>query len=87
MTATQMTFACFFPLVVYCSFLSFIQYVHIEGSNPGLEYHFLSPEKVEVSSDQVEWKIENWDMCSEDCAGGKYIVHHGRKRASQAVLW
>ena len=44
--------------------------MHIEGSNPGLDYHFLSPEKTEVSPDQFEWKIGKWDVCSEDCAGG-----------------
>ena len=50
--------------------------MHIEGSNPGLVYHFLSPEKSEVSPDQFKWKIGDWDMCSEDCAGGNSIVHH-----------
>lgn len=58
-----------------------LMYVHIEGSNPGLEYHFLSPEKTEVSPDQVDWKIGKWDVCSEDCAGGyqKRLVECARK--------
>lgn len=53
------------------SFSILFQYVHIKGSNPGVKYHFLSPSKIEVSPDQVEWNIGDWDDCSEDCAGGK----------------
>ena len=59
--------------------------MHIEGSNPGLEYHFLSPEKTEVSPDQVEWKIGKWGMCSEDCAGGNYIVKKIIKRKKKQI--
>ncbi|KAJ7328149.1 metalloendopeptidase [Desmophyllum pertusum] len=47
-----------------------LMYVYNSGDNPGVEYHFQSPQKSEISPDQVEWKIGDWDVCSEDCAGG-----------------
>ncbi|KAL9963798.1 hypothetical protein ACROYT_G027341 [Oculina patagonica] len=58
-----------------------LEYVYINGNNPGVDYHFLSPQKVEVTPDQVEWKVGDWDACSEDCAGGyqKRLVECVRK--------
>lgn len=47
-----------------------LMYVYISGANPGVEYHFLSPQKSEVTTDQVKWKIEGWGVCTQDCAGG-----------------
>ena len=47
--------------------------MYIRGANPGVKYHFLSPQKSEITADQVKWKIGDWDVCTEDCAGGTKI--------------
>lgn len=47
-----------------------LMFVHIEGGNPGVDFHFMSPQKSIVSPYQVKWKVEDWGDCSEDCAGG-----------------
>ena len=50
-----------------------MQFVHIGGPNPGVDFHFMSPQKSTVSRYQVKWKVEDWGDCSEDCAGGTVI--------------
>lgn len=47
-----------------------LMYVFIEGANPGVEYHFLSPQRSDVTADQVKWMIGGWGACTQDCAGG-----------------
>ena len=59
--------------VSFFFYVSFSQYVFIEGANPGVEYHFLSPQRSDVTADQVKWKIGGWGACTQDCAGGNEI--------------
>ena len=38
-----------------------------------MEYHFFSSNRSQVNADDVHWKTGAWELCSEDCAGGKIV--------------